>query len=163
MPAVHIAITPVTAEADERTQAQRQDATDRLTNLGQINAAVGHVNTTQPAGWQVTINGVTVPVADFAVSPTDGEGRALVSLVVLADAVSVGRSPASVPAPTEKPKVGTWGQPGGPDPRESIAGWSPGLGEQVAVHAEQSVRSRMERLGFMDPPDSGTQPQVVPA
>jgi hypothetical protein len=48
-----------------------------------------------------SVNGASFPVADYAVTYEDG--RVLVSLVVAADAVSVGRSPASIPAQPHRP------------------------------------------------------------
>jgi hypothetical protein len=149
---VHIAITPLVVDADPETLAHRTAIAQRLQNLDLLDAADGEVNTTEVRGWQVTVNdAITVPLVDFAVSPAEGDGQALVSLVVPADMVSVGRSPASAPAPAvdEKPlRVGTWGQAGVPDPREKIPGWCP----------DQPVRPRAERLGLVENPPTAEVP-----
>lgn len=143
---IRVEIVPCTVDADEQTQARRADAVARLTNLGHLDAADGQLNTQTSAGWTATVNGTAMPVIDFAVQPDDAGGQALVSLVVAADMVSVGRSPASVPAPATVPvspdrtaevtaPVGTssrgprstWGGAGKRDPRASIPGWEPAV------------------------------------
>lgn len=136
---ITIDITAVAVEADLQTQQARHQVVQRLDNLGHITADDGQINPGSAQSWQVSINGgAAVPLADFAISPPEGESRALVSLVVPADAVSVGRSPASAPAPASEQArpLRTWGDPTIPDPRASIPGW-PGLGEQVANNANR--------------------------
>lgn len=69
-----------------------------------------------------TIGNVSFPVEAYAVEKADQDGRALVTLVVAVDNVSVGRSPATVTSPADKPQeqVSYWGDPTQPDPRAAI-------------------------------------------
>lgn len=127
MPDLRVEITPVVVDADPETLNSRRNIVQRLENLGQLTAADGHINPKTTAGWQATVNGGgPILLEAYAVEPAD-DGRVLVSLVVPADTVSVGRSPASTPAPAaaKKPTVGVWGASGLPDPREKIPGWTP--------------------------------------
>lgn len=97
--------------------------------------------------WQASVNGAVIPLAGYLVEP-DEDGRALVSLTVAADEVSVRRTPVAAPAlvvqtaqasGTPAPRA-VWGSPGR-DPREDIPGWQPEkLGGQVAGNAQRASR-----------------------
>ena len=98
-----------------------------------------------PTRLKATVNGSSFEVFGYGMEQTD-DGRAMVSLIVLADAVQIGERPAGPVVPPwsvqdEAAKVaasvldpsgkseksgrrGVWGQPGTPDPRENIPGWT---------------------------------------
>jgi hypothetical protein len=93
-------------------------------------------------GWLARIGGAEFPVLTYGVEPAEFGGTALVTLVVAADAVSVGDQALGAPAAAKsvpEKKRGSWGDKV-PDPREGIAGWAPeqSLGQQVADNAQQS-------------------------
>lgn len=138
---VKVEIAPRTVSADEHTRAQRAGVVEKLNNLGLVaNPAAGEVGDDVTAGFTVTVNGSAVQVDGYAIESAPQGGRALVSLLVAADAVQIGVPrhdsressvvvpPWSQPAgkaaekPTNRP--GVWGQPA-KDPRENIPGWTP--------------------------------------
>lgn len=121
-----------TESADTTTIADRRQLVHQLAGLGHIDPTAGEVNTGTGTAWLARVGGAEFPVADFGLSPADG-GRVLVNLVVDADAVSIGDLPSagSTPPPgrpaapepkNERRQV--WGEPGKPDPRENIPGWT---------------------------------------
>lgn len=111
MPPIHVDLTSTQVSADQETQDRRANVVQRLADLGQIDPARGEVNTKVTA-WSATIGGVAFPLAGCAVE-LEQDGRALVTLVVAADSVSVGRSSAAVSAPATKsrPHRSYWGDP----------------------------------------------------
>lgn len=81
-----------TVQASYETVARRTDTVQRLNNLGHIDGPSGEVNTTE-AGWLARVNGlVEFAVLDFNLQQTD-DGKVAVSLIAVADAVSIGLPP----------------------------------------------------------------------
>lgn len=94
------------------------------------------------------VNGVEIPVVTYGVEPAEGDGQALVSLLIPADSVSIGDPSTGAGQPQVRPsapepknaRVGVWGDPAKPDPRANFPGRQPEtLGQQVAENAEMRV------------------------
>jgi hypothetical protein len=104
----------------------------------------------------VRIDGSAFPVLGFAVEPDPKTGAPMLSLALAPDSLSIGEPPApGASAAPGVPAVRHWGDGSQPDPRESIPGWTPDLGQQVAGHAEQRALkltpegTRMYRAPFL--------------
>ncbi len=85
--------------ASAETIARRSSAVERLDDMGLIDAADGEVNDTE-AQWTARIGETEFAVLDFAVQKLDN-GQISISLVALADAVSVGDPAAKAQAAVE--------------------------------------------------------------
>ena len=110
------------AAAPPDVQQQRADVVGRLNDLGQIDASTGQVAPDVLVGFDVRINGVTLPAAVVAYQVTPGDRGPQVTVTFDADSVSVGARPS---VSTLAGRVSqSWGA-GSPDPRESIPGWEP--------------------------------------
>lgn len=126
---VRVELVPVQAPVPEEALAKRAETVEKLGDLGLIDPAAGQVNDTT-TGWVARINGVECTCLGYEIVPAPEGGRAVVSLVFEADAVSIGEMPSTgQPIPQVRPatpnqKPGVWGQPG-PDPREGFPGWDP--------------------------------------
>lgn len=127
--AVRVELVPVQAPAPREVLAERTEVVQKLAELGHIDPAAGRVNDSAQ-GWLARINGVECACLGYEIAPAPEGGRAVVSLVFEADAVSIGEMPsAGQPTPQVRPatpnqKPGVWGQPG-PDPRDGFPGWEP--------------------------------------
>lgn len=78
-------------------------------------------------GWMARIAGAEFRVEAFGVEPAADGGRAMVSLLVAADSVSIGDPSRGGDTPAVRsavPERRGWGAPG-PDPRAGIPGWQP--------------------------------------
>ncbi len=137
----HIHLTRTAVAATTGTLARREDAAERLGNLGLIEPDTGQVNPVEWV-WLANINdSAPFPLAGFAAELVDGELHA--SLVLPLSAITTGTdnatptvTPVVRPATPPKNERKVWGSPG-PDPREQVvAGWDPTLAEQVANNAE---------------------------
>jgi hypothetical protein len=130
---VRVEIVPRTVDADEGTRAGRGETVEKLANLGLVeDPASGEVGGQATVGYTVTVGASVLEVAGYAVEPGD-DGRAVVSLLLSADAVQIGTVPAqaapqptTVAAPAKDARRAVWGQANTPDPRVDIPGWSPG-------------------------------------
>jgi hypothetical protein len=128
---VRVEIVPRMVDADEGTRVGRGETVEKLANLGLVDdPASGEVGEQATVGYTVTVGGSVLEVAGYAVEPGK-DGRAVVSLLLSADAVQVGAVPAqaapqpTVAAPAKDARRAVWGQANTPDPRASIPGWSP--------------------------------------
>nr|WP_221374405.1 hypothetical protein [Actinoplanes polyasparticus] len=149
---VRVELVRAERPADHSTVADRVSTVQRLSELGHIDPAAGEVNTTELAGWLARINGVEVPVLDYAVSPSES-GVAL-NLVLPVDSLSIGdpslgQQPEASPATPDQPAPSVWGASGKPDPRQNIAGWQPEkLGGQVADSVMSRLAAASRRAGI---------------
>lgn len=83
--------------------------------------------------YQARINGAAFPVETFGVEPGE-DGRVLVSLVVAVSSLQIGEPDTDAMPATDEDNLSrsTWGDPGVPDPRETIPGWSRPVSADVA-------------------------------
>jgi len=126
---VRVELIPRAVPVDDAVRRNREDAVDRLSQLGMVDdPQSGEVNTTARR-WTARIGGVEFGVVDFAVQHDDGQ--AVLSLVFPVDALSIGdlseggaapQVRVAVPGGTVKPAP--WGTGDKPDPRTSIPGWT---------------------------------------
>jgi hypothetical protein len=90
-------------------------------------------------GWLARINGTVVPVVTYGIEPAAEGAQALVSLLILADSLTVGDSSTAAPEPQVRPAAPVknerpmWGSAGQPDARERIPGWAPGQGSTTTA------------------------------
>lgn len=97
---IKVEFVPRTVTASAETIARRADTVQRLDNLGHVDTASGDLNTTEMQ-WCARINGTEVAVLDFGVQKLD-DGRVAISLVAVADTVSIGAASGSTPTEAER-------------------------------------------------------------
>ncbi len=124
--------------ASEQTIARRASVVERLDRMDHIDASTGELNTTETQ-WVAQIGDAEFVVLDFAVQKLD-DGQVSISLVAIADKVSVGGQDVK-PSPTEDEQA--------EDDRHQMVvdrlnfANQATLGEQVA----QNVREQIQRSG----------------
>jgi hypothetical protein len=74
--------------ASPRTVEHRAEVTQRLDDLGHIDAATGEINPTEKQ-WVALIGETEMPVLDWSVQKLD-DGQIAVSLVAIVDGISAG-------------------------------------------------------------------------
>lgn len=124
---IRVDLIPRMVPVDDTTHAQREQVVQRLADLGHIDPATGTIPDQVQDGWLARVGGVEFPVVTYGVEPAEEGGRALVSLLIPADALSIGDPAVEEVRPTAepvKPAPSSWGAPG-PDPRVGIPGWEP--------------------------------------
>lgn len=129
-------ITERRASAPPEVQQARAEAVRNLDGLGLINAGQGQMPADVLTGYDITIDGVTLPVAALGYElVSTAEGHQL-TVVFPVDQVTVGGATTHTPGRKQ-----TAGRPAGPvrvwepatrDPRENIPDWSPTEAPEVS-------------------------------
>lgn len=149
--AVRVEIVPRTVEADlsDPTVVEAERDLDEARATGNVpdtsdaqDAYVRALRAATKTVWVARFGAVDVPLETFDVQPATEGGKALVSLLISADAVQVGGPPTGAASPQvhpatleRKPAVSMWGA-AKTDPRANIPGWTPeSLSSQVAGNA----------------------------